>query len=119
MAQVPFQTPLFEVLFVGLPEMELPKPKRRSPKMPPMKVAMLLHFYGIVGPFAPEEQRTSQAYTQFIRELLRDGLVKRPTKAQREEHPGWAYQTTAKGDALVNAICSTPLPVARTRWVIP
>lgn len=122
MAQEPFKTPFFEVLFASLnfePRFPVAPRKQRTPRMPTLKVAMLLHFYSVVGPFAPEEQRVSAAYTQFIRELLRDGLVKRPTKEQREQYPGWAYRTTAKGDALVNAMCSTPMPVARTRWVIP
>ena len=113
MAQEPFVMLLTADWHVGEK-----KPKRR-PRMPPMKVAMLLHFYGVAGPFAPEEQRTSAAYTQFIRELLRDGLVERPSKTERENYSGWAYRTTAKGAALVNAICSTPMPVERTRWVIP
>lgn len=118
MAREPFFTPLslphFDIVLM-FDDVPKPKPKR----MPSLKVSMLLHFHGIVGPFAPEERRTSQAYTQFVRELLRDGLVVRPTNEEREKYPGWAYRTTAKGDALVNAICSTPMPVERTRWVIP
>jgi len=84
-----------------------------------MKIAMLMHFYGCCDPFAPECTRTSPAYTQFVKELLRDGLIERPTKQQRQDYPGWAYKTTAKGDVMVNAICTTPQPVERTRWVMP
>lgn len=92
-----------------------PRPRRN----PPMKVNMLLHFYACAEAYAPEKCRTSPAYTQFVKELLKDGLIERPTREEREEYPGWAYQTTAKGDALVNAICSVPNPVERTRYVIP
>lgn len=91
----------------------------RLRRNPPMKVNMLLHFYGVCEAFAPEKCRTSPAYTQFVKELLREGLIERPTKEEREQYPGWAYQTTAKGDALVNAICSVQNPVERTRYVIP
>jgi hypothetical protein len=94
--------------------------RSRAPKRnPPLKIAMLLHFYGVCEPFAPEWTRTSPAYTQFVKELLREGLIERPPKDARREYPGWAYKTTAKGDAMVNAICTVPLPVERTRWVIP
>jgi len=84
-----------------------------------MKINMLLHFYTCVGAYTPERCRTSAAYTQFVKELLRDGLVERPSKRERLEYPGWAYRTTAKGDALVNAICAVQNPVERTRWIIP
>lgn len=93
----------------------VPRPRRN----PPMKVNMLLHFYAVCEAFAPEKCRTSPAYTQFVKELLKDGLIERPTKEEREAYPGWAYQTTAKGDALVNAICAVPNPVERVRYVIP
>lgn len=119
MAQAPsFLTPSFEIHFLELFG-DKPKPKQRARRNPPMKINMLMHFYGVVGPFVPEHQRTSPAYTQFVKELLKDGLIMRPTKEQREDFPGWAYRTTAKGDALVNAICTVPNPVERTRWVMP
>lgn len=102
--------------FEMLPEQKLAKRKHRNA---PLKIAMLLHFYCAAEPFAPETTRTSQAYVQFVKELLRDGLIERPSMMERCEHPGWAYRTTAKGDVLVNAICTVPVPVERTRWVIP
>lgn len=92
-----------------------PRPRRN----PPMKIVMLMHFHYSAAPFAPEHQRTSHAYVQFVKELLRDGLIERPTHEEREAYPGWAYRTTPKGDALVHAICTVPNPVERTRWVIP
>ena len=49
----------------------------KSPRMPPMKVSMLLHFYAVADAFTPEHSRTSRAYTQFVKELLRDGLIER------------------------------------------
>lgn len=54
-----------------------------------------------------------------LKELLRDGLIERPTRGEQYANPGWAYRTTVKGATLVNAICSVPNPVERTRWVIP
>lgn len=91
----------------------------RPRRNPPLKLAMLLHFYGAAEAFSPDKTRTSMAYTQFVRELLRDGLIERPTHEERAANPGWAYRTTRKGDALVNALCVVPNPVERTRWVIP
>lgn len=112
---------LFDLEAVFLFPVE-PGTKRRLPKPPrnpPMKINMLLHFYACAEAFAPEKCRTSAAYTQFVKELLRDGLIERPSKMERAQYPGWAYRTTPKGDALVNAICVVPNPVERTRWVIP
>jgi hypothetical protein len=91
--------------------------RKTTARNPPLKIAMLLHFHACVDKFAPEETRTSPAYVQFVRELLRDGLIERPDAAAREPYPGWAYRTTPKGDALVNAICAVPNPVER--WLIP
>lgn len=90
--------------------------------MPPMKIAMLLHFYGNCEAFSPEKSRRSEAYTQFVRELLRDGLIERPTDKQRKAFPGWAYKTTDKGRVLVKAIQSVAgtLPVHATpQWKMP
>lgn len=116
--------PLFEVFFIDPgPLFEPPHisatrvPRKR--RNPPLKLQMLLHFYSIIGPFVPEATRTSPAYTQFVQELLRDGLIQRPTKAEREANPGWAYQTTDKGDYLVNALCTVQNPVEKIRFVIP
>lgn len=107
--------------FVLMFDEMVPQPQRKPKptRAPPMKINMMLHFYAVVGPYAPESARTSPAYTQFVKELLREGLIERPTKEEREHHPGWAYKATAKGAAWVNAICTVPLPVERTRWVIP
>src|ERR1017187_3408611 len=116
----------FEVIFfdeaksfpTNWPRASFSKPPKHH-RAPPMKINMLLHFYAEYGPFAPEAQRRSPAYTQFVKELLREGLIVRPTTTQREEYPGWAYRTTEKGGAWVNAICTVPVPVARPRWIIP
>lgn len=88
--------------------------------MPPMKIAMMLHFACTVAPFAPEASRTSQAYTTFVRELLRDGMIERPTKAQQEAHEGWAYKATEKGRVYVEALKAVKLPVPVTpEWKVP
>lgn len=99
---------------------EHPMPTHERTLMPPMKIAMMLHFACTVQPFAPEAQRTSQAYTTFVRELLRDGMIERPTKAQQEAHPGWAYRATEKGRIYVEALKAVKLPVAVTpEWKVP
>lgn len=84
-----------------------------------MKIAMMIHFATTVGPYAPEEERTSPAYTKFVKQLLRDELIERPTRAEREYYPGWAYRATDKGLAYVEALKDVQLPVAETTWVIP
>lgn len=104
--------PYFSYLFI-----DHPKSKLRA--MPPMKVSMLLHFDSVCEPYAPEKTRTSRAYTKFVKELLRDALIERPTEEERYQTPGWAYRTTDKGRTLVTAICNVPNPVAQTEWVIP
>jgi hypothetical protein len=91
------------------------QPKRA----PPFMIHMMLHFATTIGPFQPEAQRTSAAYTKFIKRLLSAGLVERPTKQEREDYPGWAYKATEKGKVWVEAICSTPLPVeAEPKWTV-
>ena len=95
------------------------EPRPRRDFRPPLKVMMLLHFNFALGPFTPESTRTSPAYTKFVKELLREKLIERPTREEQYENPGWAYRTTEKGDALVKAICAVPNPVEQTRWVIP
>jgi hypothetical protein len=91
----------------------------RPKRVPPLMVAMMLHFATTVGPFRPEATRTSPAYTKFIKQLLSKGLVERPTREEREAYPGWAYKATDKGRVWVEAICRTPLPVeAEPKWVV-
>jgi hypothetical protein len=87
-----------------------------------MKIEMMLHFATIAGPFVPEAQRTSPAYTKFVKQLLADDLIERPTHAQRSMHPGWAYIATERGRAYVEALKDMQLPVAlktTTTWRIP
>lgn len=97
-----------------------PAIRRKRDLMPPMKIAMMLHFATKREPFAPEAQRTSPAYTTFIKELLRDGMVERPTKAQRREWAGWAYKATPKGQCYVKALGTVPMPVRTDpQWAMP
>lgn len=95
-------------------------PMSSTPYHAPLKLRMLLHFHALMEPFAPEKTRTSQAYTTFVRELLRDGLIERPTEEQRKQFPGWAYRTTPKGRVFIDALTSTPLPVpVAPKWTMP
>lgn len=108
------QEPYFSVMLIDAST--LPAPKR----VPPMLISMMLHFYSVIGPYAPEECRTSPAYTKFVKRLLAQGLIERPSDAERKESPGWAYRATDKGRVWVEGICSVPLPVAVSpAWAIP
>ena len=93
----------------------------RSPSaMPPLKIKMMLHFGTTLGPYASEPVRTSPAYTTFVKELLRDGMIERPSKEQRAEYPGWAYKATPKGQCYVKALTRVPLPVRTDPvWAMP
>lgn len=95
-------------------------PKPETFDMGTLKLIMMLHFATYVEPFAPEDRRTSGAYTKYVRELLAEGLIERPTEAQRKEHKGWAYKATAKGYVYVEALKAVPYPVpAAPQWVMP
>ena len=99
---------------------EVPVPARYH--SPVMKIAMMLHFATMAGPFTPEAQRTSPAYTKFIKQLLADGLVERPTKEERADYPGWAYKATNRGRAYIEGLKDVQLPViveTSTTWKIP
>lgn len=93
--------------------------------MPPLKIKMMLHFYAVVGPFAPEVVRRSEAYSQYVRELLSDGMIERPSHSEREQHEGWAYRATEKGRVYVNALTQVPMPIqvpvepVKMRWAMP
>ena len=88
--------------------------------MPPMKISMMLHFAVRRGPLTPESARTSPAYTMFVKELLRDGMVERPSKVQRREWPGWAYKATPKGQCYVKALGAVPMPIRTDpEWAMP
>jgi hypothetical protein len=100
-------------------DFQIPFIKPQPPRLynpPPMKIAMMIHFATTVGPYAPEESRTSPAYTKFIQQLLREGMVERPTKRERRMYPGWAYKATEKGKAYVEALRHVQQPVRETRY---
>jgi len=120
----PTRTPMSETYTMAeLARMLLPfDPPPKRYRTPPMKIAMMLHFATTISPFAPEAQRTSPAYTKFVKQLLADGMIERPTHAQRNAHPGWAYRATEKGLAYVEGLKDVQLPVpleTTTTWGIP
>lgn len=85
-----------------------------------LKLQMLLHFSHSQTMFGPESLRTSASYTRFIVELLRDGLVERPSKKERSIHPGWAYKATPRGQFFVKVLTEVPLPVrTNPEWAMP
>lgn len=93
---------------------------RKVETMPLLKIRMMLHFATVLGPFAPEPVRRSEAYVTFVRELLRDGMIERPTTVQRNAHPGWAYKATPRGQCYVKTIEALPLPVrTNPEWEMP
>jgi hypothetical protein len=108
-----------------------PEPHRSQPKSESnpqrhaiLKIEMMLHFASSIKPFAPESLRTSAAYTRHIKTLLREGMVERPSKRERAEHPGWAYRATDRGRAYVEALRRVGLPEivsteTTTTWTVP
>lgn len=107
-----------------LAEPARPRPEPNPQRHAILKIEMMLHFASKIGPFAPESARTSPAYTRFIKALLRDGLVERPTKAERRKYPGWAYRATDRGKAYVEALRRVGLPEivsteTTTTWTVP
>jgi hypothetical protein len=87
--------------------------------MPPLKIAMMLHFYAKFDEF-PGPERVSPAYSNFVRQLLAEGMVERPTTAQKISNPGWAYKATEKGRVYVEALKAVPMPVmSKPVWVMP
>ena len=124
MAKAPYYQLDLDALLFGALQMPtwrditlIEEPRRYKP--PPMKIAMMLHFATAIGPYAPERQRTSPAYTKFVKQLLREGMVERPSREEREDNPGWAYRATAKGTAYVEALRGVQQPVATTTWAVP
>jgi hypothetical protein len=94
--------------------------KAERKTMHSLKLQMMLHFATRAQAFAPETVRTSNAYVTFVRELLRDELIERPTKEQRAAYPGWAYKATPRGRCFVKALTETPLPVrTNPEWTMP
>src|ERR1035437_5424746 len=103
------------------PELPIAAPPKRYHAQV-MKIEMMLHFATIAGPFIPEAQRTSSAYTKFVTQLLADDLIERPTEEEREEYQGWAYRATERGLAYVEGLKDVQLPVpveTSTTWIIP
>jgi hypothetical protein len=74
-----------------------------------MKISMMLHFATTASAY-PEPYRRSRAYVKFVRQLLANEMIERPSNAERYAHPGWAYRATPKGWAFVNALKAIPEP---------
>lgn len=92
---------------------------KKSIKMTPFNIELMLHFRCSIDPFR-EPARRSDAYVRGVKYLLREGMIERPTNAQRAAHPGWAYKSTAKGNVYVNALTGLPLPVrTNPEWAMP
>lgn len=85
-----------------------------------LKIKLMLHFASVLGPYPVEHVRTSSAYTTFVKELLHEGMIERPTREQREAFKGWAYKATPRGQCYVKALTETPLPVRTDPvWAMP
>jgi hypothetical protein len=93
---------------------------RRKPEvpMPPLKIAMLLHFSCRLDAY-PENQTSS--YVRFVQELLDQSMIERPTHEERARHVHWAYKATIKGHVYVEALKRVPLPVRAgpPTWIMP
>lgn len=105
---------------IAPPEPIMPQPERHAL----LKISMMLHFAASKKPFSPEAVRTSAAYTRHVKRLLSDGLIERPSRQERRDHPGWSYRTTDRGRAYVEALRRVGLPECvridvATTWAIP
>lgn len=90
-----------------------------EPTMPTLKIMMMLYFGSTTRPF-PDPWRTSSTYVKFVRQLLAEGMIERPTKAQRRARPGWAYRATAKGRVYIDVLTRMPQPIpAPAQWIMP
>ena len=88
--------------------------------MTPFNIRLMLHFRCSCGPLPDEAARTSNAYVQGVRFLLREGMIERPTRELQQRHPGWAYRATAKGICYVDYLTKLPLPVSsEPTWSMP
>lgn len=77
----------------------------------PHDISVLLHHYGSLDVWPRGETR---AYVASIQKLVGLGLLKDTKEGFRMR-----YQRTERGGVLVNALCSTPVPVAAQKYVEP
>jgi hypothetical protein len=117
-ADEPGLIPRWDLLLAEVRKQHKPKTQSRH-AMTPFNIRLMLHFRCSCGPLPDEAARTSNAYVQGVRFLLRQGMIERPTRDQQERHPGWAYRATAKGICYVDHLTTLPLPVSTEQWTMP
>lgn len=81
--------------------------------MTPLQIKMVLHYYAIAEPYAlldPAHANSDAVCTQRAL-LCSDGLIEAIAGSPS------GYRITPRGEAYVDAVCATPLPVSK--WVIP
>ncbi len=78
-----------------------------NPRWTPLHLELILHYRTKAGPFP---QAAASAVVSYTKELLAHKLIE-PANDKS------GYASTARGDAFVEILCNTPLPVQK--WVAP
>jgi hypothetical protein len=79
-------------------------------KISPLHVSLLIHCYAIASEI---EHRNAPAVVQYLEWMeLNDLIIQANTRK-------FGFRTTDRGDAWMQQILATPLPVSRLEWVDP
>jgi len=88
-------------------------------RMPPGQVMLLIQIHCFVYQDQVTVLNGSPAAKKFLTRLLREELITSCDRSQpvgelpRQRH---GFMTTARGQALINKWCETPLPVLVETW---
>lgn len=87
--------------------------------LPPMQIMMLIEIHCFVYEDQVSTFNGSPASEKFLSRLLRDELIEfsAASAAPREYRVRHPFNTTRRGQALLEKLCSTPLPVLEEKWV--
>jgi len=86
--------------------------------LPPMQIMMLIEIHCFVYEDQVSTFNGSPASEKFLSRLLRDELIEfDPRAAPKEYRVRHPFNTTRRGQAMLEKLCSTPLPVLEEKWV--
>lgn len=94
--------------------------------MSPLNITILLHVYAIVADYRDcqlnVEHVRSEAVKYTFEQFARDGLIEKihsddDWRASTRNERSSQYKITAKGEAMVDAICAVQIPICK--WVQP